>query len=248
MSFPSDIQDNEWNQDNLKMWSNSQVTTLHGGQLLSLEAKSLHVIGTLTQIFDSVGYLLHCGPKTRPYANYYLYAYLMACTAIELLGRCQTGVPDPARPTLEVGLKITGLEAINVNVPRNGVWTTYTYDTTKLVALRNLAAHGQAVATAGRRSQEVFLHVELLDSFPGKLMKAFDSYYEDLFKSSEPTKRKNLAVSAVEPVLYSDESGQVYVSPMKSAYEEIYQPGKKPSQVLKYTDWQVYNPERDRQL
>jgi hypothetical protein len=248
MAFPSDVQNNEWNHDNLQVWSDPQVTNLAGLQLAPLEAKALHVVGTLVQVFNSVGYVLYCGQQGRPYADYYLYAYLLACTAIEFLGRCQDGEQSITRSTLRCGLENVGLQTVTVNVRRGGKPSAYVYNEDMLVALRNLAAHGQAVASAGGRRQKVILHVELLDSFPGKLAAAFDSYYTDLFQSAARQMRRMLALAAVEPVLYSDESGQVYVSPIKYAYKRIYQPGKQPSEVLMHTDWQVYNPERDRHL
>jgi hypothetical protein len=247
--LPCDIEDKDWEEANLRKWRDPRVSTLNGVNLLPLEAKALHVIGTLVGILNSVGYLLYCGrEKKRPYPDYYLYAYLLACTAIELMGRCWSGETNMSHATLEVGLKKVGLETVVVNVNRSGRWEGYQYDTSKLIALRNLAAHGQAVATKGGKPQEVFLSVELLDSFPGKLMAALDSYYCGLWESSDSTLRKNLAAAAVEPVLYSGESGDVYVSPMKKAYEEICLAGKRPSLVLEHTDWQVYSPNRDRTL
>lgn len=242
MPFPSDIPNRTWDPGNLQKWSDPQVTTIGSVQLQPLEAKALHVIGTLVQIFDSVGYLLYCGPGGRPYANYYLYAYLLACTAIELLGRCQSGETNIAASTLRTGLQNVGLDNVTVNVQRNGQVVGYTYNVVKLSALRNLASHGQAVASANRQSQDVFLHVELLDSFPSQLMQAYDSYYNDLFVSTNPSMRRMLAISAVEPVLYSQESGQVFISPIQKAYNEIYQAGVTPSQILTHTNWQVYNP------
>ncbi len=245
MPFPNDIPDNEWNQNNLQLWNNTYVTNQNGLQLLPLEAKALHVIGTLVQIFNSVGYLLYCGNRQRPCADNYLYAYLLACTAIELIGRCRTGETNLARSTLEIGFTSIGITTITVNINQNGLPRGYVYNIDQLIALRNLAAHGQGVASAHRRSQNVFLHVELLDSFPGRLMEAFDRYYEDLFESADPIIRRMLALSAVEPVLYSIQSGQVYISPISKAHSEIYQYGRRPSQMVEYTDWQVYNPERD---
>lgn len=247
MPFPNDILDSQWNQDNLPFWNTHDVTNVNGISMHYLEAKALHVIGTLVQIFNSVGYLLYCGNVQRPYTNYYLYAYLLTCTAIELIGRCRTGETSLSRSTLESGFNNIGITTITVNINRNGVPTGYTYNVNQLIALRNLAAHGQGVASA-RGRQDVLLHVELLDSFPGRLLGAYDRYYEDLFESSDPTARRMLAISAIEPVLYSNESGQIYISPLQKAYKEIYQAGKKPSQVVKHTDWQVYNPERDKNL
>lgn len=248
MSFLNDIPDSNWNRDNLIFWSDPDITNFNGVHLYPLEAKALHVIGTLVQIFNSVGYLLYCGKKQRPYADYYLYAYLLACTAIELIGRCRTGETSLSHSTLESGFTEVGITEIPVNILRNGVPSDYIYDVNQLIALRNLAAHGQGIATASRARQDVLLHVELLDSFPRRLMGAYDRYYEDLFESSNPTARSKLAISAVEPVLYSKESGQVYNSPHQKAYKEIYELGKKPSQVVVHTDWQVYNPDRDKNL
>jgi hypothetical protein len=246
MAFPNDVNANQWNQDNLQMWSDSQVTDLDGVQLLPLEAKALHVIGTLVRIFDGVGYLLYCGPAPRPYANHYLYAYLLACTAIELLGRCQSGEQNPAQGTLRRGLRIVDLQTVTVNVFRDGEPDAYIYDEDRLVALRNLAAHGQGVASVHGQSHDVILHVELLDSFANKLATAFDCYYAALFEAADPGARGLLSAAAVEPVLHSHKSGQVYVSPIRYAYQQIYKPQRRPSQVLRNTDWQVYNPPRDR--
>lgn len=248
MPFPNDILDSQWTQDNLPFWNHPDITNIAGISLHPLEAKALHVIGTLVQIFDSVSHLLYCGNVQRPYANYYLYAYLLTCTAIELIGRCRTGETSLSRSTLRQGFTNLGITTITVNVNQNGVPTGYTYNVDKLMALRNLAAHGQGVASSTGRREDVILHVELLDSFPTYLLNAYDRYYEELFESTDNTARQLLAISAVEPVLYSNQSGQVYVSPLQKAYQEIYQTGRRPSQVVKLTDWQVYNPERDRNL
>jgi hypothetical protein len=241
MPFPSDVQEWEWGSKcDFLLWNQPQVVSLNGIQLAPLEAKALHVIGTLVEIFNTVSYLLYCGSDGRPYANYYRYAYLVACTGIELLGRCRTGEGDIRASTLESGLKLVGLETVNVNIFKNGQPSVYTYDITKLSALRNLIAHGQAVASAKGQSQDVFLHVELLDSFPRKLAQAYDEYYDHLFTSPSPEWRKKLAAAKVDPVLYTEQSGNVYVKAIGTTYKEIYQPGKKPSEVLLRPDWQVY--------
>ena len=71
-------------------------------------------------------------------------------------------------------------------------------------------------------------------------MQAFDDYYKEIFDPTNSDARRNLAGSGVEPVLYSESSGQVFLSPIKYAYERIYLPQELPSRILKYTDWQVY--------
>jgi hypothetical protein len=230
------------------MWSEPKVVNLRDRSLLPLEAKALHVIGTIVQILNAVGKLLYPSTEARPYADYYLYAYLLACTAIELFGRCQTGYRG-FRSVLKEGLNKVGLETVTVNVVRNGTITGYTYDADMLAALRNLVAHGQAIASDGGTRKDVILHVELLDTFPAKLAASLDSYFEVLFISTDPTMRTHLAHAAIEPVLYSETMGQVpYIPPIKVAYEIIYQLGKRPSQALTRTDWQLYNPDRDDRL
>ena len=124
-TFPNDIPDSEWDPDNLQMWSEPRVANSNGLSLTPLQAKALHVIGTIVQILNAAGHLLYAGKDTRPYADYCLYAYMIACTAIELLGRCQTGEQSLTRTTLEEGLKIAGLDTVTVNVRRDDVMTGY---------------------------------------------------------------------------------------------------------------------------
>ena len=245
MPFPTDVDQGIWLDHNYALWSTPQVCEVESVMLEPLEAKALHVIGTLVHIFEAAGHLLYCDPEqARAYANYGRYVYLLACTAIELIGRCWNGKQNVHDSTLEAGLKIVDLEEVNVNIFANGGHDQYTYDVTRLVALRNLIAHGQGVASANRCSQRVILHVELLDGFPAKLTEAFDKYYERLFKSSNNHFRRKLAEAGVEPSLYTDHSGNIHQSPIKEAYKRIYEPGLKPSDVLRLQDWQIYNPSR----
>jgi hypothetical protein len=247
--FPTDVAQSIWLAHNYALWKTPQVCEVESVMLEPLEAKALHVIGTLVQIFEAAGHLLYCDPEqARPYANYGRYVYLLACTAIELIGRCWNGKQNVYHSTLEAGLKVVDLQEVNVNIFVNGKHGQYTYDVSKLVALRNLIAHGQGIASANRRSELVTLHVELLDSFPGKLTKAFDDYYDHLFKSSNNHFRLKLAEAGVEPSLYSDHSGNIYQSPIKEAYKRVYKPNLKPSDVLGLQDWQIYNPSRCNQV
>jgi hypothetical protein len=243
--LPHDTQPVDWQPRNLQLWNNllksadaSLLGSAHAIGLAPLEAKALHVFGLLAQAFEAAGHLLHSG-RDKAYGDYYLHAYLLACSTVELLARCKAGDQDLTINTnaaLESGLKAVGLDEIHVGLEG------YVYDPQRLVALRNLAAHGQGIASVRGRSISVFLHVELLDHFPERLMRAFDDYYDDIFRSADAGARKRLAVSGVEPVLYSSRSGQVFRSPIKYAYERIYSIGS-PSKALRYntyTDWQVY--------
>lgn len=247
MVFLPDVPKSEWGDPhNYSKWDNLELLTVGSVQLKPLVAKAFHVIGTLVEIFNAAGHLLYCNPNEhRPLPHYYRYAYLLACSAIELLGRCQEGISSVRASTLEFGLSIVDLEEVTVNIRENGKPAGYTYDVTKLVALRNLIAHGQGIATKRGHSVDVMLHVELLNHFPAKLSEAFDKYYHALFISPDPSLCKQLARAAVEPTLYSKHSGQIFRSAIEEAYNKIYKTNKKPSEVLCYKDWEVYNPKRD---
>jgi hypothetical protein len=243
--MPADTQDADWESTNHGMWKEllkekdqNWLGEAKSASLTPLEAKALHVIGLLVQIFNAASHLLRFG-ENRPYGDYYLHAYLLTCSAIELLARCQDGdsdLLDHPNATLERGFRAVGLD--NIHVGLEG----YVYNPSKLVALRNMAAHGQGVASVRGQSVPIFLHVELLDNFPVRLAAAYDAYSKEIFKSPDPAARKNLAHSGVEPVHYSPTSGQVFQSPIKYAYERIYGPKgtSAPSGALQNRDWQVY--------
>ncbi len=242
MLMPQDVTPTDWQPNNLAQWKDLLKTggrDTFGSQLRTplepLEAKALHVFGLLAQTFNAAGHLLHFGREIL-FGDYYLHAFMLACSAIELLSRCNRGDKNligKSSEALAKGLTYVGLVRISVGLD-GGVYTT-----DELVALRNLAAHGQGVASINWKTVQVFLHVELLDNFPTKLMQSFDRYYDEVFSSHNPDARKRLAVSGVEPVLYGEESVQVVRSPIRYAIERIYPQGR-PSKALKHKCWQVY--------
>jgi len=169
--FPDDVSESVWRASNLAMWQDSRITGLVGSGLSPLEAKAWHVIGLLVRAFDAAGHLLYFvrdGRLFGPKANHYLHAYLVACSAIELLARCREGHEDflggrgssspGTNEALRRGFRITDL--VNDDDILSTNEEDYTLD--KLIALRNLAAHGMGVASArGRTRMDVFLHIEL---------------------------------------------------------------------------------------
>jgi hypothetical protein len=211
-----------------------------GLDLSPLEAKALHVMGLLMQNFEAAGHLLYFGGQKMG-ANYYLQAFLLACTDIELLAYCKNGREKLCKDygkALKSGFELVSLAPV-VETNHN----KYTVD--DLVSLRNLAAHGQGVVCTDGEAQEVektFLDIELLDSFPGKLMVAFDRYYDDLFQSGKRRWRTNLANAGIRPVHYSNagRSGHAFWSPILYAYENLIVKDRPPSKALVTTDWQVY--------
>lgn len=254
LSLPNDVDNGIWDTGNLSLWQDSKVVNIADHKLLPLEAKALHAIGVLVRTFDAAGHLLYFirdGHLSGPWANHYLNVYLIVCSAIELLARCKLGhrtligrdSPDPGpNEALKEGFKLTELARWSDTYSEYVLSTneeTYTLD--KLVALRNLAAHGQGVASArGNVQSDIFLHVELLDNFPQVLGQSFDNYYQDLFDTSQPIVRENLAKAGIQPVHYSERPGLAFVSPIKYAYDNIFVTQKMPSDVLMYKDWQVY--------
>jgi len=121
--LPRDVQSGDWQSQNLAMWSDPEVVQFAGEypegnpysiQLAPLEAKALHILGLLVQTFNAAGHMLYVRGD-RPWGNFYLHAYLLACTAIELLARCTRGDPDlryDANEALKEGFRIVGLERV----------------------------------------------------------------------------------------------------------------------------------------
>jgi hypothetical protein len=134
--LPNDTVPGDWGPDNLQKWSAGALLQLVGynDPLAPLEAKSLHVIGLLVQTYNAASHLLYVGGQ-GPCANYYLHAYLLACSAIELLARCKDGDQDltvGTNPALRRGFGYITQLPIVTNQEQ--------YDGDKLVALRNLAS------------------------------------------------------------------------------------------------------------
>jgi hypothetical protein len=255
ISFPHDVSESGWNRDNLTKWQDNKISDSIGCKLSPLEAKTWHAIGLLVRTFDAAGHLLYFvrdGQLSGPEPIHYLHAYLIACSAIELLARCKGGHEDfiggrgSLSPTtneaLKQGFKLANLVTWHADKGKHILSTNeeqYTLD--KLVALRNLAAHGMGVASiSGKTRLDVFLHIELLDNFPRHLSDFFDASYRDLIDPSKYDVREKLAKSGLQPVLYAERPGQAFISPIRYAYEQIVSSQKMPSDVLQYTDWQVY--------
>jgi hypothetical protein len=248
--MPCDIADTEGNLPTL--WSDKELLEIVAGvSLKPLEAKALHVFGILLQNFEATGHLLSFAifenevfKGWRVAANYYLQAFLLACTSIELLAYCKNGRENLLKDqndALKSGLQVVGLDPVVTN---HG-----TFGANELIALRNLAAHGQGVASVGGQPQPVFLSVELLDSFPKKMMDAFDEYYRLIFKGQNNRWRRNLANSGVIPVHYHpDKSGCAFYTPILYAYQHMIEMAILPSQTLKNIDWQVYIPNQDEKV
>ena len=241
--FPADVDESKWNGDNLGKWRNAQLSDSLGFPLEPLDAKALHVIGLLARTFEAAGRLLSF--SGQPKADYYLQAYLIACSAIELLARCKNGdesFMESPNEALRQGFIATGIVKKRMAEQDDVLVTNEeTYSLEKLVALRNLAAHGGGVASIKHQpTLDVFLHIELLDTFPTCLCDAFDCYYRDLRAATYSSARENLARSGLAPVLYANRSGQAFVSPIRYAYKCILAKSIVPSQAMQYRDWQVY--------
>lgn len=255
-----DISDNEWGQENLWLWSQDRITNLNNYPQLQegtrlkhlhitpLKAKAAHSIGLLVRTMNAASHLLYFEERENkgPWANYYLYAYLLSCSALELLGRIYRGDPDlqvNSNTALSHGFEVSGLVSQNANGELVLQTNEETYSLDHLVALRNLAAHGQGQASARRQViRDLFLHIELLDHFGIRISQAIDVFYTSLCNPAEQTLRRQLALCGIEPVLYVgfDRPGQAFIEPIPFTYKNILEPGTSPSDQILNKDWQVY--------
>jgi len=196
-------------KSNLEKESPEMCLDLQG--LTLLDIKVLYVIGLLSDICDAVTCLL----KQNSYQQYYLPAFGVFSSGVELLGRCLTGwVEDTQGTTLQMGfyylakpsndaIRKTNLEEIEntVVVTSNqpvGKNNSGQYTVRHLICLRNYSDHGQAIA---KRTQDYISDLgygyDLMDTLPHKLSDAIKVYLFGL-KSDDAICRK-LAQAKITP-------------------------------------------------
>jgi hypothetical protein len=155
-----------------------------------LTIKGAYVIGVIHTICESVSVLLK-NPNAK--VTTYLPAYGVFASAIELLGRCINGNSTTRKTTedLKTGFKWLGSSFFEdfkddyEKFPDNVVLiqtTTYMYRVPHLVALRHLAAHGQATSgkTINGYYQFGYIDYEILAQFPSLLAKGLEDYWTKL--------------------------------------------------------------------
>jgi hypothetical protein len=145
--------------------------------------KGVYVVGVMYGICRSVETIIG-SPNLSPVM--YLSAYGICASAVELLGRCLTGddsIGSHSRANLSRGYTWL-IDHNNVIVDENAVvvrTTSREYTIEDLIALRNFAAHGQAMAM----SMPWDLDHELLAPFPRLFGDGMEHYWFQLQNSEE---------------------------------------------------------------
>lgn len=219
-----------------------------------IQAKALYVFGLmLRNIFAAEKLLTH--PDGNLYADFFFEAYLMACTAIEVLGCClRAGKADP-QDNLKEGfnkfLKISdkepayGEDPLVVN-PSGSEKEGYSYTVDELVHFRNFVAHGRKLSGWEVSSHKTLhMHIEILDAFPRRFKQVLDEYHDEL-KSSKQA-QKLLANAHIYPH-YLDDVGQnrLFMPPHYYAYKELVEKGQKPGDLITRPEWNVYKDSYER--
>lgn len=155
-----------------------------------LTIKGAYVMGVIHTVCESVSVLLK-DPNAK--VTTYLPAYGVFASAIELLGRCINGNSTTRKNTkdLETGFKWLGssfFEDFKDNYegfPDHIVLiqtSKYMYRVPQLVALRHLAAHGQATSDKTPNGDYKFGYIdyEILAQFPLLLARGLENYWTKL--------------------------------------------------------------------
>lgn len=194
------------------------------------ETKAIYVFGMVRHLIESAGWALE---HTRPYS---FPAYLLVCSAVELLGRCVADVnEDPIK--FQRGL-VRGLEIMIETCPHCGVtnirgrhskssWKAdldhvvvsaggHDYTIGECKNLRNFMAHGMASPKG-----ELSLTPEFIGKFICAACRATDRYFEQLRvpDPSEDDLRLRLAKAEILPIW--SQSRPIHVS---NLYQPLAQP------------------------
>ena len=147
-----------------------------------LTVKAGYVLGVIHDLCESIAILLRSSPNP---AITYLPAYGILASGIDLLGRCISGERDVGGRSgscIKTGLRwLTSGSDGGKHPPLIVVETSATkYSITDLVALRNFAAHGQAVAHPQPMHGVQDLDYELVDGLKPLLATGLERYWNAL--------------------------------------------------------------------
>lgn len=139
--------------------------------------KALYILGIIDDFCEAANTLLYT-PKAWP--TFYLPAYGLVASGIELLGRSVHGEPADSG-TVNTNFR-HGFRYIQEATPRPDlgpddviVTNRHTYTISELIALRHFTLHGQATFRT-----DPDLNIELLDSFPTLIAAALEKYWNAL--------------------------------------------------------------------
>jgi hypothetical protein len=200
-----------------------------GIQLSPFSAKALYVFGMMRHLLESAGWLL------RHQSPFYISAYLLICSALEIFARCLRGDADPedrqATPRLKRGLEEIAKTQIGNDMDVVAVTPYRNYTVQDCVNLRNFAAHGAGTPGSG---SDLTLDPLLLHKMLLQTCSAMDCYYMRFRDVSDTATavRDNLASAAILPLFRSDG----YVIHVNEMYKHIVTSGKRPGIGLLYEE------------
>lgn len=147
-----------------------------------LTVKAGYVLGVIHDLCESIAILLRSSPNP---AITYLPAYGILASGVDLLGRCICGERDTGGRSgscIETGFRWLASDDAGKPSPLALVVETSAakYSMTDLVALRNFAAHGQAIAHPKPLHGVRDLDYELLDALKPRLAAGLERYWNDL--------------------------------------------------------------------
>lgn len=196
-------------------------------------AKCLYFIGTVRHIVDAASKLF----KNK----YNLPALLLACSVIELLGRCIRGDATHYKGDAE-RLKVGFRKIIEVCFPykeknNQKIFTsdTMSYSQKDLIALRNFGAHG----FSGSDRQNLYIDRLFIGWLLGGIGETLDSYFEELKVSDSAA--KNMARAGIDPLFVHGADGKrrpIHVEKIYNYLNENGQPGKFAFEDFWYEEYQ----------
>lgn len=145
-----------------------------------LTIKAGYVLGVIHDLCESIAILLR---SSRNPTITYLPAYGIFASGVDLLGRCIKGERTGGRSgeCLAAGFEwLSSSDVMTASAPVIAVETSARkYSIPDLIALRNFAAHGQAVAHP-KPLHAGDLDYELLDALKPRLAAGLERYWNDL--------------------------------------------------------------------
>ncbi|MBN1315792.1 MAG: hypothetical protein JXA42_10000 [Anaerolineales bacterium] len=168
-------------------------------QFKTLEVKAFYIYGLIYDLCQSVECLLR-QPNAWPY--FYLPAYTILASAVELLGRCLRGddrISGTAKINIQTGFHFLANKIPLVPSDPDNIIVVSTshqnYSISDLVAMRNFTAHGQAANNA----LPARIDSELMGNFPQLLGNAMENYWSSLQNDTHYC--ENLAKANIRPLV-----------------------------------------------
>lgn len=248
-SFPNEPSQETWTSDKRKWEAVVHRLGKECPHITPFQAKVLYVVGMMRHMLEASGWTLSDG------GSFLFPAYLLACGAVELLGRCVLTDEDAKSAKPQIALR-RGLERMIEICPHCGKGSVsgnysddswrdddlhivlsvngHQYDIGYCKRLRNYMAHGMADARGKLHFTRSFLGRFICQACQG-----IDRYYEQLRAdtSSGQELRQRLVNTVITPIW--DNNGPVHI---RSLYAPLLNPpfGKPCGKLLHETEWRKY--------